>query len=116
MSGFRWFRKNLQFPNRADRVYFAFRLVAGIVFIHEHGWTDFVLVACFADNPNQVRARHLQLMRFTQLVKLFKVGTYHVKIPYEEFPKPEDDMAIMRVYFRPQRSMCYAIIRRRNRW
>lgn len=78
LSRFRWFRRRLEFHHR---MCFAFRLVTGIVFIHQHGGTDFVLVACLADDPDQVRARHFQLMSFAQVVELFKVSADHVKIP-----------------------------------
>jgi len=50
------------------------------VFMHPHGWTDFVLIAGLADNPDHVRARHFQLMRFTQVVELFQVSADHVKL------------------------------------
>ena len=74
-------------------------LVPRVIFVHQHGRADFVLVALFADNPDKVWTGNFELVSFTQLEQFFKVSADHWKILRQEVRKWYSDKPILSTNF-----------------
>ena len=73
--------------------------VPRVIFVHQHGRTDFVLVALLADDPYEIRSGNFELVSFTELEQFLQMMADHWKILRQEVRNWYSDKSILRTNF-----------------